>query len=263
MDGSRIILAAHRGDRFTCPENTMSAFRRSVEFGVDMIETDIRETLDGELVLIHDRSALRTAGVDKNIDELTLKEVRELDAGSVFSEKFRGERIPTVSEFIEYMQGNDLLINWELKVYPDEFGDEAAFRVADKLIDMIEDAGLTSRSMINSFSDRVLEHVRKKHGDKFPIHGQGIFECKKTHDEAEMSENDLFDWCCLYPSRAGNCAIDCSENFKYCKEHGILPCICIPDVYDDYKRAVELGCRMFTSNNIYEAADILKKLGER
>ncbi len=61
-------MAAHRGDQFNYPENTIPAFKSAIDFGVDMIETDVRMTKDGELVLIHDRSALRTAGIDKNID---------------------------------------------------------------------------------------------------------------------------------------------------------------------------------------------------
>ena len=56
MDGSRIILAAHRGDRKCFPENTMPAFESALRFGVDMIETDVHMTRDGHLVLIHDRS---------------------------------------------------------------------------------------------------------------------------------------------------------------------------------------------------------------
>ena len=79
MNGSRIILAAHRGDRFNYPENTMPAFESAVSLGVDMIETDVRMSKDGELVLMHDRSTLRTTGVDKNIDEMLLSEIKKLD----------------------------------------------------------------------------------------------------------------------------------------------------------------------------------------
>ena len=53
------------------------------------------------------------------------------------------------------------------------------------------------------------------------------------------------------------------ENFDYCKKHGIFPCVCVPDHIDTYKKYVELGCRMFTSNDIYEADRILKELGLR
>ena len=73
MNGSRIILAAHRGDRFNYPENTMPAFESAVNASVDMIETDVRMSKDGELVLMHDRSALRTTGIDKNIWNISLR----------------------------------------------------------------------------------------------------------------------------------------------------------------------------------------------
>ena len=77
MDGSRIILAAHRGDKFNYPENTIPAFESAISLGVDMIETDVRMSKDGELVLIHDKSTLRTTGVDKNIDEMLLSEIKK------------------------------------------------------------------------------------------------------------------------------------------------------------------------------------------
>ena len=79
MDGSRVILAAHRGDKFNYPENTMPAFESAIRLGCDMIETDVRMTRDGVLVLIHDRSTLRTTGVERFVDELTYDELCELD----------------------------------------------------------------------------------------------------------------------------------------------------------------------------------------
>ena len=73
----------------------------------------------------------------------------------------------------------------------------------------------------------------------------------------------MFDWCCLYPNRPQAHAIDFPKNFSYCQEHNILPCLCIPDKEDTYKTALDLGCKMFTSNNIYEADRILRMLGVR
>ena len=82
MDGSRIVLAAHRGDRKKYPENTIPAFESALHFGVDMIETDIHMTADGHLVLIHDRNLIRTTGVDGLTDQTSLEDIRRLDAGS-------------------------------------------------------------------------------------------------------------------------------------------------------------------------------------
>ena len=72
MDGSRIILAAHRGDKKKYPENTMPAFESALRLGVDMIETDVHMTSDGHLVLIHDRNLSRTAGFNGFTDQTTL-----------------------------------------------------------------------------------------------------------------------------------------------------------------------------------------------
>ena len=266
MKGDRIILAAHRGDRAAHPENTMPAFKSSLDFGCDMIETDIRMTLDGELVLIHDRSTLRTSGVDKNVDELTLEELREINVGATFGDGKEFVPVPTVRELMELIKDTNMLVNWEFKIYPEDFGEEIAFSVVDKLIEMIYEYGLEERSMLNSFSDRVLEYAREKYGDRFPIHGQGISACARSHDEPKStSREELYDWCCLYPNEKGKggTALDNPEHFGYCAERGILPCICIKDEIESYRRAIELGCRMFTTNDIYECDRILRELGAR
>ena len=259
----QIILAAHRGDRKCCPENTMSAFESALRLGADMIETDVHMTSDGELILIHDHSLARTAGFDGITHKMTLQEIKALDAGSWFSEKFAGERIPTVEEFIDLIKDSDMLVNWELKDYPSDTGDGFAFASADKLLEIIKKHGLEERSMINSFSDRVLEHVKNVSDYPFAIHGQGIYHCPKTIDRAEISEEELYDWCCLYSEVEGLSPLHFPHNFEYCLKNKILPCVCIGDDFYAYQRCVELGCRMFTSNDIYEAERILKKLNAR
>ena len=260
---NQIILAAHRGDRKRFPENTMPALENALRFGADMIETDVHMTSDGELILIHDRSLLRTAGWNGFTDQMTLRELKKLDVGSWFSDSFQGLQIPTVEEFIHLIKDSDLLINWELKDYPRDVGDSFAFAAADKLIHLIKKYGLEKRSMVNSFSDRVLEYIYLKYPNTFSIHGQGIYHCKRTIDLAKTAEEELYDWCCLYPNTKGLSPLDFPENFEYCVNHNIIPCVCVPDHFDTYKKYVELGCRMFTSNDIYAAQKILKELNVR
>lgn len=262
MDGSRVILSAHRGDRLKYPENTLPAFSAALDFGVDMIETDIRMTKDNELVIIHDRSALRTTGVDKNIDEMTLDEVKKINAGFSFNPDVHAE-IPTVKEFLDLIKGSNILVNWEIKVYPKDFGEEITYEVTDKLIKLIEEYDMTKYSMINSFSKKTLEYIKKKYGNKFPLHGQGIHNCPKSNDESETKDYELFDWCCLWAEKPKTKPIDYKENFDYCIKNNVIPCVCIPDTLEDYKKAIDYGCKMFTSNDIYSADEILKKLGVR
>lgn len=262
MDGSRIILAAHRGDQFRYPENTMPAFESAISLGVDMIETDVRMSKDGELVLIHDRSALRTTGVDKNIDEMPLSEIKKLDAGCTFTKPVKCE-IPTVREFLEFIKDTNVLVNWECKVYPDAFGTDTAFEVVDKLVKLIDEYDMVDRSMMNSFSAKVLEYIYKKYKNKFPIHGQGIYKCKRSCDSSEIDETELFNWCCLYPNEPGHSPVEFKENFDFCIKNGVIPCLCIPDNIENYKIAIDYGCKMFTSNNIAEANLILSDLNVR
>ncbi len=263
MKGNRIILAAHRGDRAGCPENTMPAFVSSEKLGVDMIETDLHMTKDGVLVIMHDRSALRTCGVDKLVDEMTYDEIKQLDAGKTFGKGFEGTPVPTVEEFIIWVKETNLLVNWEIKDYPGEVGDEHAFECADKLVELIEKHGMGDRSMLNSFSARVLEHIKKNCGNRYPLHGQGIDRAPKSKDVPEIPVEELFDWCCLYAEEKGHNPVEYAAGFEYCEKHGILSCVCIPEVEETYRRAIELGCKMFTVNNIIPATKILKDLGVR
>ena len=263
MNGERIILAAHRGDRKTAPENTMPAFEKALAFGVDMIETDIHMTKDGELIIMHDRNTVRTTGYDGLTDKMTFAEIKALDAGSWFSSDYKNTPVPSAQEFIALIKDTQICVNWELKDYPTEVGDAFAFRAADKLIALIEESGLVGRSMVNSFSDRVLEHIWKTQGHKFPIHGQGILQCQRTKDTAEVPQTELYDWCCLYPDKPGKKPLNYPDNFNHCLFNSILPCVCVPDVREDYEKYIALGCRMFTTNDIYEADKILRESGLR
>ena len=194
---------------------------------------------------------------------MTLDEVRALDAGSWFSEEFAGTKIPTVREFIDLLRGCDIQVNWEIKDYPTVEGEEFAFTTLTRLIDMINEAGLADRSMINSFSDRVLEYAYTKYNDSFTVHGQGIYGCARSKDVSDVPREELYDWCCLYENERGGHPIGAPENFAKCTERGIIPCVCVPDELDTYRRYIELGCRMFTSNDVIAADGILRSLGFR
>jgi glycerophosphoryl diester phosphodiesterase len=88
---------AHRGDSSAAPENTVEAFDAAVSAGSDLIEIDIRLTADGEAVVIHDASALRTTGIDAPVAELTAARLTGADAGSWFGPGFGDARVPTVA----------------------------------------------------------------------------------------------------------------------------------------------------------------------
>ena len=97
-DAPRARFISHRGESMNAPENTLAAFRASIERGSDGFECDIYLTQDDEIICLHDSTAKRTAGLDVKPRDATLEELRALDAGSWKAPQFKGERIPTLTE---------------------------------------------------------------------------------------------------------------------------------------------------------------------
>jgi glycerophosphoryl diester phosphodiesterase len=99
--GRDIVVVAHRGLAPGYPENTLPAFRHALELGVGFIELDLRMTKDGIPVVIHDDTVDRTTDGQGEVGTFTLAEIKKLDAGSLASPRFAGERIPTLKETLE------------------------------------------------------------------------------------------------------------------------------------------------------------------
>lgn len=97
-DEKRVIRVAHRGGAGHAPENTLDAIEKSISFGADYIEIDIQKSIDGHLVVMHDKRVDRTTNGSGYITQMTLEEIRSLDAGN-------GERIPLLAEVLESADG--------------------------------------------------------------------------------------------------------------------------------------------------------------
>jgi glycerophosphoryl diester phosphodiesterase len=113
-------IAAHRGASYDAPENTMAAFRLGWEQKADADELDIYLTKDGKIIILHDKTTKRTTGVEGKPEELTLEELRRLDAGSWKGPQWAGEKLPVLEEvlptipkgkrlFIEIKCGSEIL----------------------------------------------------------------------------------------------------------------------------------------------------------
>lgn len=121
---ARKQLVAHRGASAYAPEHTPDAYRLALEQGADFVEQDLAVTKDGVLVCIHDLTLDRTTNVEEVfpdrfsedtsgpkpvrrwlVGDFTLAEIKRLDAGSWFSPKFAGARIPTFEEAIALVKG--------------------------------------------------------------------------------------------------------------------------------------------------------------
>ena len=113
---SRPVIFAHRGASAHAPENTIAAFELALAQGADAIELDVKLTSDGYVIVHHDDTVNRTTNGTGRIKDLSLAALRTLDAGSSFSEKFKGEKIPTLEEVFETV-GKRTFINVELTNY--------------------------------------------------------------------------------------------------------------------------------------------------
>ncbi|RLI20785.1 hypothetical protein DRO47_04510 [Candidatus Bathyarchaeota archaeon] len=96
-------VCAHRGASYYEPENTLRAFKRALEMGAYRLELDVRSTKDGIIVVIHDDTVDRTTNGSGFVREMTLKEIKRLDAG-------KGEKIPTLEEVLEFAKNNAKLL---------------------------------------------------------------------------------------------------------------------------------------------------------
>ena len=110
------IIFAHRGASAHAPENTLAAFELALTQGADGIELDVKLSADGHVIVIHDATVDRTTGSRGRVKELSLADLRTLNAGSFFSSSFSVEKIPTLEEVFEAL-GKKLFINVELTNY--------------------------------------------------------------------------------------------------------------------------------------------------
>jgi glycerophosphoryl diester phosphodiesterase len=107
-------ICAHRGANKTHPENTLTAFKEAIRLGANMIEFDVQLTKDNKLIIMHDETVDRTTNGSGKVSQLTFEDIRKLDAGSWKSDKFAGEKVPTLQEVLQMMPKN-IWLNVHLK----------------------------------------------------------------------------------------------------------------------------------------------------
>ncbi|ANU13185.1 Glycerophosphoryl diester phosphodiesterase [Planococcus halocryophilus Or1] len=158
QEQQEMVNIAHRGASGHAPENTMGAFQKGFEMKADYIEIDVQMTKDGELVVIHDTTVDRTTNGTGKVGDLTLEEIRQLDAGSWFSEAFTGESVPTFEEVLAEFHGKvGILV--ELKAPELYTGVEE--KVADALIDRNMNTPNNNKIIIQSFNHESMKKSKE------------------------------------------------------------------------------------------------------
>jgi len=164
-------LVAHRGDSKHAPENTLAAFQSAIAIGADRLEFDVQMTRDGALVVIHDETVDRTTNGTGAVKELTLAEIRALDAGN-------GQQVPTFEEVVALAKESETGIMPEIKsphLYP---GIEA------KIVRAIEAAGYVDKTFVQSFNPQSLVTIKALNPSimRCRLHGPGQFNLSRQTD---------------------------------------------------------------------------------
>jgi len=153
-----INITSHRGFSHDVPENTIPAIEKAIEEQSDYIEVDVRQTKDGELVLLHDESLMRTTGVNREIWNINYDEVSLLDAGSWLDEAYIGTKVPTLREVFELCKGkSNLNIHLKSETHTNE--------LENKVVALIEEYEMSLQCIISSTSLPILENVKKLNPD--------------------------------------------------------------------------------------------------
>lgn len=152
-----VLNIAHRGASLHRPENTLPAFEYAIEVGADVIEMDLLTTADGEIVTIHDETVDRTTDGSGRVDEFTLEELQELDAGYRFSPdgetypyRNQGITIPTLRTVLEELPEVWFLLE-----------PKAGDVDVEQLLSLLDETGAIERTIIGAFDLDTLRIVRE------------------------------------------------------------------------------------------------------
>lgn len=149
------VIFAHRGASAHAPENTIAAFELALMQKADGIELDVKLTSDGHAVVIHDATVDRTTEAKGRVRDLSLAALRDLSAGSFFSENFQNEKIPTLEEVFETL-GKRTFINVELTNY-----NTPRDHLVESVCMLVKKFGLQDRVMFSSFFALNLSKARR------------------------------------------------------------------------------------------------------
>jgi len=239
-----IYTEGHRGYCALYPENTLLSFKKAIELGVDAIEFDIWLTSDKVPVLMHDGVALRTCGVIKHLRDMTLEEVKSMDAcyEGKFGDKFKGRKdvkVPTLYELLELVKEMrpDMKLGVEIKEYTEEN--------VDISVKALKEYGIFERCWFYAFNGRIIRYLKEKYNARtmgYPDFQMGEFENYDYYDEIGL-----------------NMSLVKSELCEFYVKKGLPVHMYCADNEADVKLCIERGADLITAN---DPRDLLKVLGK-
>ena len=159
-DGELPVTVAHRGYSSVAPENTLAAVAAGMRSGAEYVEIDVHTTADGLPVVLHDQTVDRTTEGSGDVAVLPGAQVSALDAGSWFSPAFAGQHLPTFAQVLDLLETGSSTLLLEIK------GPETSAEV-ERVVDMVVEAGLEDRVVLQSFDVAALRSARE-HAPQIP-----------------------------------------------------------------------------------------------
>lgn len=221
VKSKNVKIIGHRGSSKRAPENTVSSILCAAEDKADYAELDVQETKDGVVVLMHDKNLKRVAKVDKNLSEAAYEDIEKLDVGSVYSEKFKGEKIPTLDQVIKAAKGK-IKLDIEIKNYKNDTD------LARKVVQLIEDNDFVDNCLVCSFDYRTLIKVKKLN----PKIRTGYITTLNKEDKLDLEYVDYYS--IYYPKVNKSIVEKLHKNNK--KVH-----VWTVDNVDDWRRLIQMG----------------------
>lgn len=166
-----VCITAHRGSSTFYPENTLLSIGEAINENADYVEIDVRTTKDNYVVLFHDDNLKRIGDSKKEIKDMTLKEVKEIDAGYYKDKLFKGEEIPTLEEVFEKYKGK-IKFNIELKIT------NKNDVLPEKVAQLIHKYNMNNDVIVTSFDKDTIENYKKQN----PASKTGLIISKNIED---------------------------------------------------------------------------------
>lgn len=238
----------------------MVSFKAAASLDVEQIETDVRATKDGELVLMHDSKVDRTTDGTGYVREMSWEKFHSLDAGRYKGEEFEGVKAPLFEEFLSWVKEDcpQLTLNVELKDYPNKVGDAIAHDVCDRTLALIDEYGFTDRVAITTFSGALQEYIYGKYGKKYRI--QTFFPAVHL-GEMTLDPYSFPYACCMYSREEGHQAASPEDN-RAMAARGVQPWGPPEiDTEEEVDRAISGGTCLITSNHPDRMLDMLRRRG--
>ena len=227
-----VFVEGHRGYCAKYPENTLISFEAAMDLGVDAVEFDIWLTSDKVPVVIHDGNAYRTAGVDKHVRDMTLAEVKTLDAAYTrkFGDEFVGKApVPTFEELLKLVKEKrpELRLGVEIKEMTEE--------CVDLTVSLLKKYGYFDTCWFYCFNGRIIRYLKEKYNGR-----------TMGYPDFQMAEFCGYEF---YDEIGLNYGLVTSEILDFYMKKGLPTHMYCADTEEQVRTCIEKGADLITAND--------------